>query len=112
MTRTVSARLPDEVAERLEEQPNKSATLREAVRAYLNNSDPGEDGLSDEQQRAYEWLMDYEGRNLDAAVTILAQELSMKKELLKLEVLRPLERKGMISVTPKLHHVQIELANQ
>lgn len=101
---TISFKLEDEALEAfLDDQENRSEVIREAIRRQMYQEVTVEDGrLTDEQRQSYEWFRRYAGVgeavDLEVAVTVLAQQLSLKKELVKVVVLRPLERLGYLRV--------------
>lgn len=93
----------DELAEFLDSVENKSEVMRSALRREMYQEAAVEDErLTDDQRQAYEWFRRYAGVgepvDVGVAKTVLAQQLSLKKELVKLTVLRPLERLGYVSV--------------
>jgi len=98
----LTVRLDDEELEVfLEDQANKSEVVRQALRREMYQQESVDDPrLTDEQRQAYEWLRRYAGvwESVSAEVTMteLAQQLSRKKESVKLTVLQPLERHGYI----------------
>lgn len=110
MSETVSFRIDGDLAGRLEDVPNKSKVVREAIREHLTESGSRHyPNLSDEQARAYDWLRDYQPTNLGSALAGLAQRLQINKELVKLEILRPLERKGYLRIESRLLYVGVEI---
>jgi hypothetical protein len=98
----------------LNDAENKSEVVREAVRLYRLKKGVVEDArLTDKQRAAYGWLREYVGvdetMQYEVIQTVLAQKLSLGKEIVKELVLKPLDRLGYLRVTPRMHHVDVEV---
>ena len=104
----------DLLDEYLDDAENKSELVREAVRLHRLKNGALEDArLTDKQRAAYAWLREYVGvdetMQYEVIQTVLAQKLSLGKEIVKELVLKPLDRLGYLRVTPRMHHVDVEV---
>jgi hypothetical protein len=104
----------DQLDDYLDDAENKSELVREAVRLYqLKNSAVDDARLTDKQRVAYAWLREYVGveetMQYEVIQTILSQKLSLGKEIVKELVLKPLDQHGYLDVTPRMHHVIVEV---
>jgi len=104
----------DRLDEYLDDAENKSGLVREAVRLHRLKKGAVEDArLTDKQRAAYAWLREYVGvdetMQYEVIQTVLAQKLSLGKEIVKEQVLKPLDRLGYLDVTPRMHHVDVEV---
>jgi hypothetical protein len=104
----------DRLDEYLDDAENKSELVREAVRLHRLKNGVVEDArLTDKQRGAYAWLREYVGvedtMQNEVIKTVLAQKLSLGKEIVKELVLKPLDRLGYLQVTPRMHHVDVEV---
>lgn len=99
---TVSFKLEDDELEAfLDDQENRSETIREALRVYQwKQEGVQDDRLTDQQRVAYQWMLeqtDGGGRlSLEVAKTVLAQQLSMSSGIIKEQVFKPLQRHGYL----------------
>ncbi|SEW09960.1 hypothetical protein [Halobacterium jilantaiense] len=104
----------EDLDEYLDDAENKSELVREAVRLYrLKNGAVDDARLTDKQRAAYAWLREYVGveetMQYEVVQTVLSQKLSLGKEIVKELVLKPLDRLGYLDVTPRMHHVIVEV---
>jgi hypothetical protein len=109
----VSVRLDDEELEEfLAGRESNSETVRTALR-YLRAQEKGvnDDRLTDHQQVAYRWLRDRVGVGGSASVGMvenrLSQSLSVDMDLVRSQVLRPLESLDYISVQARVQSARI-----
>ena len=99
---TISFKVEDEELEAfLEEQENRSETIREALRVYRWKQEGVQDArLTDQQRVAYQWMLeqtDGGGRlSMEVAKTVLSQHLSLSAGIVKEQVFKPLERHGYL----------------
>lgn len=108
----VSVRVTDP---RLVEFIEASDTDADAVRAGLRRMAYEQDvldmhtpELTEDQRAAYAWLSEYNdgGRiRIEAAKAKLAQLVQVDKELVKIDLIRPLHNKGYIEVETGIHDV-------
>lgn len=111
----VSVRVDDEELEEfLAGRESNSETVRTALR-YLRAQEKGvaDDRLTDHQQVAYRWLRDRVGVGGSASVQMvenrLSQSLSVDMELVRSQVLRPLESLDYIAVQAQIQSSRIKV---
>ena len=100
MSTTVSTRISDEsLAARLEEEEDKSQTLREALRNYYGE-DVTDVPVEGRAREAYDELLSLtNGGGLlrkTVAETVLAQTVGLEKSVIKPAIFLPLEDAGLI----------------
>jgi hypothetical protein len=108
----VSVRVTDP---RLVEYLQASDTDADAVRRGLRRMAYEQDvldmhtpDLTEDQRAAYAWLSEYNGGGrirIEAAKAKLAQLVQVDKELVKIDLIRPLHNKGYLDVETGIHDV-------
>ncbi|GGN18665.1 hypothetical protein [Halarchaeum nitratireducens] len=106
------ARLSGELAEWYEERENGSETVRDALRLLMAREEAREfEGLSDDQEVAESWLLENVGignnTTLSWVENRLAQQLSLDMEQIRMQVTKPLNQQGYISVKPRRESVDV-----
>lgn len=117
MSERVSARLPNDLADKLEDRVavstrTKTEVVRAALRDHLPASDnDARDELDDDARRAHEVLVDMVGAggvvSIEPATTEIAAELNRPKESIRRSCLIPLERADAIDVRTRINDVHI-----
>jgi hypothetical protein len=97
----------------LDDADNRSELLREGAKRMAWERDELEietPELSERERTAYGWLTSYaagDSLKLEIVKTKLAQELQIEKDLVKADILIPIQNAGYIDVTPTIHDVKV-----
>lgn len=97
----------------LDDAKNRSKLLREGAKRMAWERDELEietPELGERERTAYGWLTSYaagDSLKLEIVKTKLAQELQLEKDLIKADILIPLQNAGYIEVSPTIHDVKV-----
>ncbi|GGL57447.1 hypothetical protein [Halocalculus aciditolerans] len=100
----VNVRINDEELQSfLDDVDNQSEAVRDGLRLLMNQQAGRKfPELNDKQTRAYQWILEAAGTSgvvsAEEVVTVLAQEFSRGKQLVKMTILDPLKHEGYIEV--------------